>query len=179
VENQLNTDIATGLSTCITKDGQTTPTANIPMGGFRHTGVADPTLVDQYMTVNQAQLGTSALLSGVFTPTDASGAGLVFTSAVGMYRRLPGAVLISMRIVFPATADGSNAKIGSLPFTAANVAFTGFPISALPTGGSTPSATGLVLINTATMSLNKTSGVAMINSELATATLFVNGTYPI
>lgn len=31
--------MATGLSTCITKDGQTTPTANIPMGGFKITGL--------------------------------------------------------------------------------------------------------------------------------------------
>ena len=30
---------ATGLSNCITKDGQTTITANLPMAGFRHTGV--------------------------------------------------------------------------------------------------------------------------------------------
>lgn len=33
-------DIATGLSTCITKDGQTVITANIPMAGFKLTGLA-------------------------------------------------------------------------------------------------------------------------------------------
>ncbi len=38
--NNLNTDLATGLSTCITKDGQTTITANIPMAGFKLTGLA-------------------------------------------------------------------------------------------------------------------------------------------
>lgn len=32
---------ATGLSNCICKDGQSTPTANIPMGGFRLTGLGD------------------------------------------------------------------------------------------------------------------------------------------
>lgn len=37
--NALTADLATGLSTCITKDGQTTPTANIPMGGYRITGL--------------------------------------------------------------------------------------------------------------------------------------------
>lgn len=36
--NTIN-DIATGLSTCITKDGQTTVTANIPMGGYKLTGL--------------------------------------------------------------------------------------------------------------------------------------------
>jgi hypothetical protein len=39
VFNAFTADIATGLTTCITKDGQTTPTANIPMGGFKITGL--------------------------------------------------------------------------------------------------------------------------------------------
>lgn len=34
-----DTDIATGLSTCITKDGQQTLTANIPFAGYRLTGL--------------------------------------------------------------------------------------------------------------------------------------------
>ena len=37
--NTLN-DIATGLSTCLLKDGTQTVTANIPMGGFKFTGLA-------------------------------------------------------------------------------------------------------------------------------------------
>lgn len=37
--NALTTDLANGLTTAITKDGQTTPTANIPMGGFRLTNL--------------------------------------------------------------------------------------------------------------------------------------------
>jgi hypothetical protein len=32
-------DITTALSTALYKDGQATPTANIPMGGFKLTGV--------------------------------------------------------------------------------------------------------------------------------------------
>lgn len=40
VFNAFTADVATGLSTCITKDGQTTVTANIPMGGFKITGLA-------------------------------------------------------------------------------------------------------------------------------------------
>lgn len=34
------TGIASALTASIAKDGQTTPTANLPMGGFKHTGVA-------------------------------------------------------------------------------------------------------------------------------------------
>jgi len=41
--NNTLSDIATGLSTAVTKDGQTTPTANIPMGGFKLTGLGAAT----------------------------------------------------------------------------------------------------------------------------------------
>jgi hypothetical protein len=118
-------------------------------------------------------------LIGTFTPTDASGASLTFSSAVGLYRKFPGLVHISMKIVFPVTADGSNVKIGSLPFTAANVAFSGFPVSAIPSGGLLPNANGFVLINTTNMSLIKASGLSITNSDMTGNTLYVNGAYPI
>jgi hypothetical protein len=35
--NTTMTDVAGALSTCLTKDGQQTPTANIPMGGYKFT----------------------------------------------------------------------------------------------------------------------------------------------
>lgn len=37
--NTLDSAIATGLSNCVTRDGQSPPTANIPMGGFKLTGL--------------------------------------------------------------------------------------------------------------------------------------------
>lgn len=37
--NALTADLASGLSNCITKDGQTTPTGNIPMATFKLTGL--------------------------------------------------------------------------------------------------------------------------------------------
>ena len=39
VFNALTADLASGLSNCITKDGQQTVTANIPMAGFKFTGM--------------------------------------------------------------------------------------------------------------------------------------------
>lgn len=42
--NNTLSDIATGLSTTLTKDGQSTPTADIPMGGFKVTGLGAATL---------------------------------------------------------------------------------------------------------------------------------------
>jgi len=46
---------ATGLSTAITKDGQTTITANLPMAGFKHTGVGAASTRTDYLRASQVQ----------------------------------------------------------------------------------------------------------------------------
>jgi len=51
--NALTADLGTGLSTALTKDGQTTPTANIPLGGFKITGLANATLSTDAMAYGQ------------------------------------------------------------------------------------------------------------------------------
>lgn len=56
---------ATGLSTCVTKDGQTTPTSNLPMGGFRHTGVGQATARTHYAAASQVQDNTFGFCSEV------------------------------------------------------------------------------------------------------------------
>lgn len=63
--NNTLTDLATGLSTALTKDGQTTPTANIPMGGFKLTGLAAGSASGD--SVRYGQLGSLAFFSGAVT----------------------------------------------------------------------------------------------------------------
>ncbi len=58
---------------------------------------------------------------GTWTPTDASGATLAFTSVSGAYTKIGRLVIASAALTFPATADGTTASIGGLPFTVANV----------------------------------------------------------
>lgn len=58
--NNVINDIATALSTAITKDGQTTVTANLPMGSYRHTGVGAPSARDHYATVATVQDSTNS-----------------------------------------------------------------------------------------------------------------------
>jgi hypothetical protein len=59
-------DFATGINTCLTKDGQNAATADLPMGGFKHTNVAVATARNNYAAVSQVQdsgfvwLGTTA-----------------------------------------------------------------------------------------------------------------------
>jgi hypothetical protein len=47
--------IATALTNSIAKDGQTNPTANLPMNSFKHTGVANSNARDQYLATGQYQ----------------------------------------------------------------------------------------------------------------------------
>lgn len=68
-------DIADGLTNCITKDGQTTPTANIPFGGFKLTNVGagtsrtDGARVAQVQDSQHIYGGTTAGSSNAFTAT--------------------------------------------------------------------------------------------------------------
>lgn len=51
--NNTITDIAAGISLCLTKNGQNAPVANLPMGGFKHTGAAAAAVTGEYVTWNQ------------------------------------------------------------------------------------------------------------------------------
>ncbi|MGI9345516.1 MAG: hypothetical protein ACR2PW_04545 [Gammaproteobacteria bacterium] len=48
-------DLATGINTCLTKDGQNSPSANLPMGGNIHTGVGNATASNHYLAAGQAR----------------------------------------------------------------------------------------------------------------------------
>ena len=51
--DQHDQDIAQALTDSLAKDGQTVPTANLPMGAKKHTGVADADANDQYAAWGQ------------------------------------------------------------------------------------------------------------------------------
>ena len=67
--NALNSDLATGLSTAICKDGQTTVTANIPLGGFRITRLGAGTVASDAARLSQVQNSTTTTLISI-TGTD-------------------------------------------------------------------------------------------------------------
>lgn len=55
---------ATGLSTAICKDGQTVISANLPMAGFRHTGVGNASAANHYGVVSQIQNSSYTWVAG-------------------------------------------------------------------------------------------------------------------
>jgi hypothetical protein len=62
--SQLN-DVFTGFGLCVTRDGQSPATANLPMGGFKHTGASDATGTGQYLVWGQAgSVGTMPFALG-------------------------------------------------------------------------------------------------------------------
>ncbi len=89
--------IATGLSTCITKDGQQTVTANIPFNNFKITLLASGTLVTDAANLGQVQLG-----------------GMVYASASGTNNYIVG---LTPPATSTAIGDGFTAR---LYFTNAN-----------------------------------------------------------
>lgn len=56
-QNTTMSDVAAELTNSIAADGQKTPTANLPMGNFKHTGVANANARDQYAAAGQVQDG--------------------------------------------------------------------------------------------------------------------------
>lgn len=54
-------DIASGLTQCITKNGQSTPTANLPMGGYKLTGLAAGSSSGDSVNYGQLQAATTGL----------------------------------------------------------------------------------------------------------------------
>lgn len=47
-----------GLEACLTRNGETTPSANLPMATFRHTGVGAATALTDYARASEVQKGT-------------------------------------------------------------------------------------------------------------------------
>lgn len=74
---------ATGLTQCITKNGETTVTANLPMATFRHTGVGNGSARTDYSAVGQIQDG--ALMWGGTAGGTADALTISLTPAITAY----------------------------------------------------------------------------------------------
>ena len=69
VFNNLTADLATGLTTALTKDGQSTPTANIGMGAFKITNLAAGTVASDAARLDQVQGGAATFITVAGTDT--------------------------------------------------------------------------------------------------------------
>jgi hypothetical protein len=102
VHNNTMTDIANALTASLAKDGQTVPTANLPMGGYKHTGVGTASSRTDYGVVSQIQDGAYNLVGSV------SGADTI----TGSLTPAPSAYADGMAAVFvPASANTGAATL--------------------------------------------------------------------
>jgi len=76
-------DLADGINAALHKGGQNAATAHLPMGGFRHTGVADAAARNHYAAAGQVQDGAFAWAGAAGGSADAYTATL--TPAVTAY----------------------------------------------------------------------------------------------
>lgn len=78
--NTLTADLANALTGSIAADGQTPATANLPMGGYKHTNVAAATTRTEYPTSGQVQDGSIVSLTSIAGTANA----ITATAAVSM-----------------------------------------------------------------------------------------------
>ena len=67
--NNLTADLATGLTTALTKDGQSTPTANIGMGTYKITNLGAGTVASDAARLDQVQGGAATFITVAGTDT--------------------------------------------------------------------------------------------------------------
>ena len=101
--NDTVNDIYNELTNSLAADGQTTPTGNLPMGGYRHTNVGDANAITQYPSVKQMQNQVANYVSTVGGTADA----ITLTPAF-----LPVAYTAGQRFTFkPASSNTGAATI--------------------------------------------------------------------
>lgn len=81
--NALTADLAAGLSTCLTKDGQTTPTANIKLGGFKLVNVGAGTLAGDALIFGQAATVSGVTITGLTGLVKANGSSAATAATAG------------------------------------------------------------------------------------------------
>ena len=74
--NALTADLATGLSTCMLKDGTQTMTANVPMNSFKFTGLAAGTTAGDSVRYEQLTLPTQGTLQSTGSGTSVTFTGI-------------------------------------------------------------------------------------------------------
>lgn len=117
VFNAFASDVASALSTAVYKDGQQTITANLPMGGYKITGLGDASNAGEALRYNGA-LGTPS--SGTLTnctglpAAGVSGTAVVATGTVpmtGLFKTVKGSDIASAATVDLGTATGNTVDV--------------------------------------------------------------------
>jgi hypothetical protein len=111
---------------------------------------------------------------GTWTPADASGAGLSFTSVDARYTKIGNLVTVYVVLTYPVTASGSQAKISGLPFTPS---VFGLCLLLTPANSSGPGQA--IAIASTTLSLYSQNALVKTNVNMSGLTAYISGTYAV
>jgi hypothetical protein len=142
---------------------------NFVMGATPVTNTFSFPVTTGYSYTWPAASGTVGITStGTWTPIDASGASLSFSTATGTYIQIGNIVIATAQVVYPSTVNGSAAIIGGLPVVtgSTNQKMGG---SVVKTTVSTLAHATTLTSNTA-FSLFTTAGVGVLNSAMSLST---------
>jgi len=123
---------------------------------------------------------------GTWTPTDASGSGLVFAATGGTYQKIGNTVHVTCRFQFPTTTSGNNSRIGGLPFNARSTSVSSLDIAGglitVLSQNFTKSLSAYVEQGETTFRLFRTDTqqtTNIINSNLSAHNIYMIGTYEV
>jgi hypothetical protein len=111
---------------------------------------------------------------GTWTPADASGASLSFTSVDARYTKVGNLVTVYVVLTYPVTASGSQAKISGLPFTPSV-----FGLCLLLTPGNSSGPGQAIAIASTTLSLYSQNALVKTNVNMSGLTAYISGTYAV
>lgn len=163
-----------------------TPSATT-LGGVKslaavaHNFLTSITTAGVPVAAQPTSLDLSDITTGSWTPTDASGAGLIFGAAtVGHFVKFTGLKLcyIFGFIQMPATASALQMVVGSLPATVSTLGVNGFP---LPVDAVTAGQPCFWFFNTNTVTAglgSYTTGGAVTNATVSGSTIYFALLYP-
>lgn len=145
--NNTLSDIATALTQSLSQDGQTPVTANLPMGGFKLTGLAAGTTAGDSVRYEQfaspPAIGGTAAAAGSFTTLSASST--VSGTGFSTYLASPPAIGGTAPAAANFTTIGATGQItstlatGTAPFVVASTT----PVANLSIGGNAATATNI------------------------------------
>lgn len=187
--NTFRNDIATALSTCVTRDGQSTVTNNLPMGGYKLTGLGagsangDSVRYEQVtsaiavtggtitgVTINNSAIGGSTPADGAFTKVtvdnlEANGNTIISKDTNGDINLTPngtGSVVISKATV------SAGAFTGTL--TSSNATITGGTITGITDLAVADGGTGQSSYTDGQLLIGKTTGNTLVKGTLTAGT---------
>lgn len=110
--------------------------------------------------------------TGLWTPTDQSGAGLIFTGIAARYARLGPLMAIVCNMTFPTTSNGAAVSIGGLPYPNRG-AVSGFYQNYFSSG-----IRFFLDVNQTKFAIhNETTGAQKTNAQLSANALMYSGIY--